>query len=57
MNENNKYISGEAVIIGCENDLICYIDQIIYITGFITILYLTFKGIKFLYSKFSNKEK
>ena len=57
MNENNKYISGEAVIIGCENALICYIDQIIYITGFITILYLTFKGIKFLYSKFSNKEK
>lgn len=57
MNENNKYISGEAVIIGCENDLMCFIDQIIYITGFITIIYLTFKGIKFLYSKFSNKEK
>ncbi len=55
MNENNKFISGEAVIIGCENDILCLLDQIIYITGLITIIYLAFKGIKYLYSKFINK--
>jgi hypothetical protein len=57
MNNNNKYISGEAVIIGCENEFMCFLDQIIYITGFITIIYLGFKGVKYLYSKFSNNVK
>jgi hypothetical protein len=57
MNNNNKFISGEAVIIGCENEFMCFLDQIIYITGFITIIYLGFKGVKYLYSKFSNNVK
>ena len=57
MNNNNKYISGEAVIIGCVNKFMCFLDQIIYITGFIAIIYLGFKEVKYLYSKFSNNVK